>query len=319
MEPRKLIKLGNSSYAIALPKEWVDKSGLKKGDSIHILPNSHGELIIMPQYQKANNERKKRIDLANKNYKEVEREIVASYIQGNSLIEASTASEKEMSYFKEAIKRLPSVELIEQDGSKMIARDLMDIRSISIENIMRRIDNILRSLFEDLGFCIKKGLATPKQLEEAVQTDKEINKFYFLLWKMLTNGLENPSIVSALDTTYKDLFIHWLIGLNIENTGDELKRIFRALTKKRLEKAEIAKISTAYAFILDNYINALNAYYKHDEGASLDVARSKEKMIALCDFSQHTKNVRLEEIGHRMRIVASNVHNITKSALYFMK
>ena len=36
MEQRKLIKLGNSSFALALPKEWVDKSGLKKGDNIFV-------------------------------------------------------------------------------------------------------------------------------------------------------------------------------------------------------------------------------------------------------------------------------------------
>ena len=36
MEQRKLIKLGNSSFAIALPKDWIEKSGLKKGESIFV-------------------------------------------------------------------------------------------------------------------------------------------------------------------------------------------------------------------------------------------------------------------------------------------
>ena len=36
MEQRKLIRLGNSSFAIALPKDWVDKSGLKKGDNVFL-------------------------------------------------------------------------------------------------------------------------------------------------------------------------------------------------------------------------------------------------------------------------------------------
>lgn len=52
MEQRKLIRLGNSSFAIALPKDWVDKSGLKKGDGIFVERNSNGGLTIEASYNK---------------------------------------------------------------------------------------------------------------------------------------------------------------------------------------------------------------------------------------------------------------------------
>ena len=57
MERRKLIKLGNSSYAIALPKSWVTKSGLKKGDEIFVIKNSNGELVLTSLPQKTNEQK----------------------------------------------------------------------------------------------------------------------------------------------------------------------------------------------------------------------------------------------------------------------
>ncbi len=319
MESRKIIKLGNSSYAIALPKDWVDKSGLKKGDSIYVLPNSNGEIIITPKYSEIRTEKSKKLDVSDKSYKEIEREIIAAYIQGNSLLEIPISSKQEAAYVSTAIKRLASFELIEYNATKLIAKDLLDIHSISIENIMRRTDNILRSLFDDVEVYIKIGSATSKQLQEALEADKEINKFYFLLWRMMATGLDNPSIISGLHTDYKGLFISWHIGVNIESIGDELKRITRVLTKKKLEKTEKERLLEAYLLLKENYTHALNAYYKQDEAMSLSVARNKGKIIASCDLPSKEKNVKLEEIYHRMKIIASNIHNITKSALYFMR
>ena len=48
METRKLQKLGASSYFITLPKDWIEKTGLKPGDRINVLEEDDGSLKILP-------------------------------------------------------------------------------------------------------------------------------------------------------------------------------------------------------------------------------------------------------------------------------
>ncbi|MBS3134491.1 AbrB/MazE/SpoVT family DNA-binding domain-containing protein, partial [Candidatus Woesearchaeota archaeon] len=49
MEHRNLIKFGNSSFVISLPKDWIDRNKLKKGDAIFIEQNGSENLIIIPK------------------------------------------------------------------------------------------------------------------------------------------------------------------------------------------------------------------------------------------------------------------------------
>ena len=42
MEFRKLIKFGKSSFVISLPKKWLEKNKLKKGDLLYVSENENG-------------------------------------------------------------------------------------------------------------------------------------------------------------------------------------------------------------------------------------------------------------------------------------
>ena len=46
MNSRKIIKLGHSSYVVSVPKNWVKKNKLSKGDRILVRENGDNELIL---------------------------------------------------------------------------------------------------------------------------------------------------------------------------------------------------------------------------------------------------------------------------------
>ena len=185
MNQRKLIKLGNSSYAIALPKDWVDKSGLGKGDNVFITPNSNGELIVQPTFKKIDHDKEMTLNLEDKKERDINREIIASYINGGNLFNIN-ANKKDLHFVKEVLKDLFGVEIIESKQTSIVAKELIDVNSISIESITRRIDNSVRNIFETLEPCIKKGLVTKKECQEIINADKDVNRFYFLLWRLMS-------------------------------------------------------------------------------------------------------------------------------------
>lgn len=318
MDQRKLIKLGNSSFAIALPKQWVDKAGLKKGDNIFITPNSNGELIIQPKYQKLNGEKEINLNLEGKKEKDISRELVAAYVNGNNLIRIKVDL-KNIDYTKETLKDFPSIEVMEQKDNTIVAKDLLDINTISISSILRRLDNTIRSMIEDLEPCMSKGYATTKQYNEIFKADKDVNRFYFLLWKIMLLGLENPSVVNTLQTDYSSLVNIWGVGVNLERTGDNVKRIARLLSKNKFSEKNIEKLFELYKEVKQDYTNILNCFHRKDKQEAFNLAWRRDDFDKKADLFCDDKDKNISEICDKMKDIENNLHYISKYIVYFIK
>lgn len=152
-EPRKLIKFGNSSYIVSLPQKWIQKHGLKKGDIIYLDENNDNELILNSKDKKIEKNADKNITIGvdGKDSNEINRELIAAYINNYSEI---IFSGKEIDSKKDIISKLldskVGVEIVEQTKNQIIVKDLLDLEAISVKNIARRMDNIIRSMFEEL-------------------------------------------------------------------------------------------------------------------------------------------------------------------------
>src|SRR3989338_11298019 len=120
MEQRKLIKLGNSSFAVALPKAWIKKSGLKKGEVVFLQEGINGEIILNSEYKKTNTNTIKLIDLSEKNDKKsIQREITIPYIRDYGILELKGIKGKKEDV-KEAIKNLMGLEIVDSSEDKII-------------------------------------------------------------------------------------------------------------------------------------------------------------------------------------------------------
>ena len=51
MDYRKIISFGKTSFVMSIPKSWVIKNGLKKGDLVSLEENE-GNLIMSPKKDK---------------------------------------------------------------------------------------------------------------------------------------------------------------------------------------------------------------------------------------------------------------------------
>ncbi len=315
MEQRKLIKLGNSSFAIALPKPWIEKSGLKKGDNIFITPNANGELVIQSEYKKLNGSKEALIELKGKNKREINRELISAYINGNSTLDIKSISD--VKFVKSVLKDLFGMEITESKGDSIIAKDMIDVNSISIPGITRRIDNSIRNMIEELMPCIKKGFSTKNQYNEILSADKDVNKLYFLLWRLMILGIDNPGLLNILKTDSSSLVYVWLIAMNLERIGDDIKRIARILSEKKLQEDEIRKTEEVFQKIKDNFINALNSYHKKDKEMAFLVTKNKEEVYAFCFKS--AESLLMKEMCDKIVNIQANIHNIAKYTLYFVK
>src|SRR3989344_1272746 len=88
---RRLVKAGQASHTISLPKEWLDKHNLKKGDLVYLFEKSDKELMITPENKPEEQLPAKEIIIPvdNKEFSTIQREITSAYINNYNTITLS--------------------------------------------------------------------------------------------------------------------------------------------------------------------------------------------------------------------------------------
>ncbi len=314
MEQRKLIKLGNSSFAIALPKNWIIKSGLKKGDKVFIFPNSNGEIIISPEFKKKGN-KEIILDLKDKEEIPLQIEILASYLNDYNLFTIKNNLEKKKKqHVKELIKNLMSFEIIEENKEEIKLKDVFSLEESDVETFIRRMDNIIRSFFEDLGSSLKSGKIGKSIHDEMYLSDKEITKLYFLLGRIFMKSLNDPSLLNLLKINSLDLFNIWWFAFNLEKIGDGLKNIATIIEKKPLKSLD-KSLSDIFEKLIDNYVKCMNAFYKSDGELAMSIIEDNQKFSKMCE-NVNQKEISVARIVERLRLVQNNIFQNAKMIIY---
>lgn len=318
MDQRKLIKLGNSSFAIALPKQWVDKSGLKKGDNVFISPNSNGELIIQPRYGGDIEEKEITLNFENKMDKEMEREISSAYIKDYNIfkiIGLNNNNKKE--YVEHLLKSLISLEIIEKNKSSIVAKDFFDLSETNLRSFLRRGDNSLRNMFEEVETLLRKGTISDKELKEIYKIDWDINRLYFLVYRIFIKSLKNPSLLNTLKIDSLTLLDAWQITVSIGKIGDNIKDICKLINHNKNIK-ELETISRLFLDAKDIYLETLLAYYNQDVSLAKKMNSYREEKIKKCEALAKNKDFNVMQIAEKFEHLFASIHELSKLILYAM-
>lgn len=317
MDPRKLIKLGNSSYVIALPKNWIEKSGLRKGDSIYTLPNSNGELVLAPGPQSQKKENVKKLNFSRASFETIRDELMAAYTQNADLLEITGFNGKNKKFIKEIIGRMMNFEIVHIDENKIIAKDFLDINEIKLDSFVRKIDNSIRSMFDDIIDLTQKSTKKAKILYEMYDTDHEINRYYLLITRILFKGIDNPYILTLLKHNSKQLFNYWWVAYNLEHIADWIKRATKVIAQNPISKQNLNDINKTFSKIKEIYLDCLNAFHKSDISLakeSLKVNRElRVEINKIIDSGQHGIYRR---IISKLYNIIDSIHRINKVFIY---
>jgi len=319
-EPRKLIKFGNSSYIVSLPQKWIQKHNLKKGDIIYLDENADSELMLNSKDKRMekNANKKITINVDGKDADDINRELISAYINNYSDI---TFSGTELEQKKDTITKIidfkVGIEIIDQSKNSLVVKDLLDFEVISVKNIARRMDNILRSMFEELKNGLSENIFKTWIHREIYKIDADLNKLYFLVWKIVRKGYENPMILKNLKMSQMDLSNLQWISLYIEYVGDEIKRVAKFLVNTKTEEYERQTLKSVVEDIETIYLSAMTSYYKEQKEGLYQLMKHKKTIMEKCEkLSGKCSNVKINSVCERIKTMASAVHNIIKILSY---
>ncbi|MFC1685503.1 AbrB/MazE/SpoVT family DNA-binding domain-containing protein [Nanoarchaeota archaeon] len=320
-EQRKLIRFGNSSYIIAIPKPWISKNKLKKGDLLFVEETPNNELIIKTKADKSKETKTIDIDIGGKDINSIERELTSVYINNYSEINITGKNLNQRSNaITKAVQDKIGLEISDQNNEKIIIKDILDLEAISLEKTIRRLDNMIRAIFEEIGEGVNSGKIKDWTLKEIYSIDQGINKFYFLSWKLIRKCQEDPRILSKFKLDSRKLSdIQWVV-LHLEQIGDELKRLAKILHNNGVLNQK--ELSLALNDLEKSYVDMINSYYNKDLISARKLAtRKKERMDQYEKlFFSKSNNIKkgTESVVEKLKSLTGSIHNISRVIGYYL-
>ena len=198
-----------------------------------------------------------------------------------------------------------ALEVDEQTSSRISAKDLLNLKEISIEKTIRRMDMTLRSIIKD---SIKE-IGNKKITESIEQRDDDVNRLYFLLFRLLKSALKSQKIARDLGITNNDILSVWYLTVNIENIADNAKTI-SALADKINDKALLRE---AYSEIEQAYADVMKSYYNKDKKLADDVAGKRIDIFTkTTKLLIKTPTAGATEVIENLKAMTTNVCNIAR-------
>lgn len=309
MEYRKLISFGKSSFIVSLPKQWITKQKLNKGDLVY-LDEKGGDLILSPREKEIKPEEKEcTIDIDGKSIRRIQREIISSYIKNHKKIFLLGDEIKDKAKdIQDFMQKLIALEIVSQDSKKITAQDFLNIDDINVDQVIRKMDVITRSMLEDCKTMFEEDI-----YENIYFRDNDVNKFHYLIFRIVWLGMENPSIVfKKFDLAQKDLLSLWWLAYSLEKIADCIKRIARHMREIKLDARNKQKFKDILARIGENYTGMMKGYYTKDPEIAHEILQKREELIEQCD-DFFFKNRNIPFTGYLIYNTKSfliNVHNI---------
>ncbi len=307
MHIRKLVKAGAASHTVSLPKEWLEKNRLKKGDSVFISEKSDSELVITPKAEESRlPEKEITISIDGKSMGRIQREITSAYVNNFSRIHLAGDSVPESAKaLRSIINHFVALEIDEQTGRKISAKDLLNLEEISVQSTIKRMDMTLRSIMQDS----MKELGSRSMRESVEQRDDDVNRLYFLLFRILKSALEDSRIAAKIGMSNSSIMSMWYLAVNIENLADSAKTVSHLSDK--VNDRQLLK--EAYSEIEAAYLEAMKAYYSGDKETADSVASKRLDIFSKCTkLLIKTPTAGAAEVIENLKAMATYTCNIAR-------
>ncbi len=271
---RRLVKAGQASHTISLPKEWLDRHKLKKGDLVYLYEKSDKELTITPE-SKADEEVPQKeivIPIDNKELSTIQREITSAYINNyNTIILNGQSITKQTKDIRKMLHDFVALEVADQTASSIIAKDLLNLKEISIDKTIRRMDMLVRSMIQDSVAALDNA----ELAQSVLVRDYEVNRAYFLLMRLLKSSLANKQIADYFQLSNEKVLSYYYLTINLENFADCAKHLSEYLAKEKKKD----KVKQVLQGVEKNYLEVMKAYFTKDKKLADGVALQREGLL----------------------------------------
>lgn len=211
-ETRKVQRFGRSTLMVSLPSEWVKDIGLKPGDLVRIETRDDGSLLVIPYsiLEKRVKGKEVKIVISHTTPEEIlMRSIYATYIAGFDRIVIESIESyiltQHMQSLRTIVRMLIGAEIVEQTANCVVIQVFIDTERYSLDNLVLRMLNSIKSMFDFLAISIKNKNAD--HLREVLELEYELDRVHALAvrYTYVLNMLGGAPFLTEYRTLIKSL------------------------------------------------------------------------------------------------------------------
>ncbi|GAG71697.1 unnamed protein product, partial [marine sediment metagenome] len=228
-----------SSFLIILPKDWVVRQKLSKGDPVVVAEREDGCLIIDPRLPKAGETRSTTAEIEHN----LRWEITSRYLLGFDeirIVSKEPITNVQRDELKLVIKRFIALEVTEEDDHQIVLRCLVDPVTLPISTAMRRMNLLASRMIDDSLRVYFEG--SREGAEEVILRDEEVDRLFFLIVREIRSAIQYPRMSEMMKITPVEALDYRLAAQYIERIADLAvdiaQRVGEPLDKKLVRKLQ---------------------------------------------------------------------------------
>ncbi|MFX1558376.1 MAG: PhoU domain-containing protein [Promethearchaeota archaeon] len=297
IETRRVQQTGGSSFIVSLPKEWIEKHGIEPKDTIGILSQPDGNLLITPYISSQDYIKEKVFDVDEiKNSDFLFRLLIGAYIMGYTIIKIKTSREKFESFIRETVEGFINIaigpEIIEETNQFIMIKDLLNPKEMPFEKTIKRMYILVQGMHEDAVKALEEG--NKKLAEKVINRDDQVDKLNWLVERQSHIVLRDIILCQKMGITLEDASNFQFISKFLERIGDHAVKIARSVLKidyQKINKKLFESITKASKMSLQLLNISLDAWLQKDLILANENIESISKLIEVCEQIQfHTEN-----------------------------
>jgi phosphate uptake regulator len=234
VETRKIQRSGRGSNVLSLPKEWVERVGLKLGDTVALHFQADGSLVVSPRLSESSARLKATLDIDPKRPARTTRQIIAAYLEGFGQIELCSRTEITPTMrqtIHDSVRKIVGLEVVDEGRDRIVLLDVASPSDFPMGRGLRRMHMLTRAMHEDAVAALVEGQGERSQ--NVLSRDDEVDRLYWLIFKQHHLILRDPRFAGKLDTTPQKSLGVMLAARILERVSDHACTIARSASDLR--------------------------------------------------------------------------------------
>jgi len=203
-DKRKIIKVGEGSLAITIPKKWCQELGIQAGDVVSLI-HSKDSIIVKPLIRSEEKEKIRElgiaVDISKRVVNQLVEEIIACCTEGIGRVRLVRGTPDKVNELVKKLKqRLAGIVLLKPTPSTYEIV-FMDV-NVDLKSIIERLVSIITELLDQIRDSIEYKSKCIKELTSLKELEEEVKKLYCLGLRIHRSSLANievPDIPLAID------------------------------------------------------------------------------------------------------------------------
>ena len=298
-----------TSFVISIPKPWLSKNTLDKGDFVFLETMDDGSLAVRPESVK-----KKSMDIhlnikADEDDNSIVRRVIGSYLNGYDKIKLTSErifTESQQKAIREIVSLLYMM-ILESESRSITLQTLVDETRNSILSGIERMHLITFSMLRDVKSSMEEWDETlPKSI---LSLENEVDQLMFYLLRLIRLAVSNPSIAKQLSIVPVECLEYQMLVDRMERVADHTVRIAESIISIHENGSKISEnvmklLLHATKIGLNGYDEAFNEFTQSKISSANKIIHHEKEIKEL--FSKTISNLFNEHENH-----VSSYHLIT--------